>query len=179
LLTICGLGNPGEKYERTKHNIGFVILEHLAHKFDFKFSQKIFNSSMAEVPFHDKKVLFIKPQTFMNRSGEAVEQAVSFYKTDLKQLLVIHDEIDFPFGKIKLKFDGGDAGHNGLKSIIEELGTASFHRLRIGIGRPAMKEEVSSYVLSPFSSELREKLSHVISQACDEIGKFIEGSIVL
>lgn len=179
MLTICGLGNPGEKYERTKHNIGFVILEHLAHKFDFKFSQKKFNSSMAEVPFHDKKVLFIKPQTFMNRSGEAVEQAVSFYKTDLKQLLVIHDEIDFPFGKIKLKFDGGDAGHNGLKSIIEELGTASFHRLRIGIGRPAMKEEVSSYVLSPFSSELREKLSHVISQACDEIGKFIEGSIVL
>ncbi|HLD75368.1 MAG TPA: aminoacyl-tRNA hydrolase [Bdellovibrionota bacterium] len=179
MLTVCGLGNPGEKYEHTKHNIGFIILEHLAHKFDFKFSQKKFNSSVAEVSIHDKKVLFIKPQTFMNRSGEAIKQSVSFYKTDLKQLLVIHDEIDFPFGKIKLKFDGGDAGHNGLNSIIEELGTASFHRLRIGIGRPAMKEEVSSYVLSPFSSEQEMKLFQVINQACDEIGKFIERSIVL
>ena len=178
MIIVCGLGNPEERYECTKHNIGFIVLEHLAQKLKCEFSQKKFNSKIAELLFHHEKVLFIKPQTYMNRSGEAVKQALSFYKTTPEQLLVIHDEIDFPLGKIKLKFDGGDAGHNGLKSIIEELGIPSFHRLRIGIGRPAMREEVSSYVLSNFLPEHEEKLSEVITQACDEVEKFIERTIV-
>ena len=178
MLIICGLGNPGEKYAHTRHNIGFIVLEYLAQKHGFLFTQKKFNSTVAEVSFHDKKILFIKPQTYMNKSGEAVKKTLSFYKSHPEQLLVIHDEIDFPFGKIKLKFDGGDAGHNGLNSIIGELGVPSFHRLRIGIGRPAMKEEVSSYVLSPFLPEQEEKLPEIIDQACTEVEKFIEGTLV-
>ncbi len=178
MIVVCGLGNPGEKYERTKHNIGFVVLDHLAQKLAFKITHKKFGSLVAEMPFKDRKVLFIKPQTYMNLSGEAVKKALSFYKITTQQLLVIHDEIDFPFGKIKLKYDGGDAGHNGLKSIIEELGTSAFHRVRIGIGRPAMKQEVSSYVLSPFLSDQTEKLLEIINQAGSEVEKFIERTIV-
>lgn len=116
----------------------------------------------------------MKPQTFMNNSGEALQEAIHFFGATPQDVLVIHDEIDFPFGKIKMKFSGGHAGHNGLRSIFEHVDTDEFHRLRIGIGRPFTKEDVSDYVLGPFSKEQKQELEDILNRAIGEIEKFIE-----
>lgn len=135
---IVWLGNPWKQYEKTRHNIGFVVLDTLIEK---------------------KDVIFLKPQTFMNLSGEAVSKIANFYKITPENILIIHDEIDLPTGKIQLKLGWSSAGHNWLKSIIEKLWTKDFRRLRIGVDRPATKEQVADYVLSNFTSEERKKIT--------------------
>ena len=174
MKVICGLGNPGQKYAETRHNIGFQVLDALSKKHGISLSKKKFKSLYTEENIHNKKVLFIKPQTFMNNSGEALKACIHFFNLQPKNVLVIHDEIDFPFGKIKTKFAGGHAGHNGLRSIFEHIGTDEFYRLRIGIGRPFTKEDVSNYVLGPFSKEQKQELEDILNRAIGDIEKFIE-----
>lgn len=135
---IIGLGNPGEKYIYTRHNIGFIILDKLATDLNIQFSeQSKFKGLTAEASFNDTKYILLKPQTYMNLSGESVRLVSDFYKIEPKDILVIHDDIDFEVGELKKQFSKNSAGHNGIADIIEKLGTKDFYRLRVGIGNPS------------------------------------------
>lgn len=159
---VVGLGNPGDRYARTRHNVGFQVLDSLGLDFHQKFQGLCAQSG---------DVLYLKPQTFMNCSGDSVLAALSFYKIKPENLLVIHDELDLPFGIIRLKKSGGHAGHNGLRDIIRLIGP-DFSRIRIGIGKPEQKTQVVDYVLSPFTPTEESKLPKLYEQACALISSF-------
>ena len=148
---IVGLGNPGSKYHQTRHNIGWDVFEELSFANELRWTEK-FKGLYAVYNNGSEKIYFLKPQTFMNLSGESVRPLMDFFKIDIKQVLVVHDEIDLPFGTIAFKNGGGLAGHNGLKSIAEKLATQDFKRLRVGIGRP-IHGDVSNWVLSGYTGE--------------------------
>lgn len=145
---IVGLGNPGPQYHQTRHNIGARALDFLKVSDELIWKKK-FQGYCAK----SQDFLFLRPQTFMNLSGQSVAQAANFYKTAIENILVVHDELDLPFGTVHLKKGGGLAGHNGLKSLATSLGGQEFYRFRLGIGRPPAGQDVSSWVLSPFSSQ--------------------------
>ncbi|HEX3538338.1 MAG TPA: aminoacyl-tRNA hydrolase [Stellaceae bacterium] len=149
---IVGLGNPGTRYARNRHNIGFVIADAVARRYGFSAYRDRFKGELAEGTVAGEKRLLLKPQTFMNDSGESVLAAMSFYKIRPDEILVIHDELDLRPGKVRVKRGGGSAGHNGLRSIDALVG-ADYWRLRIGIGHPGIKELVHPYVLQNFPSE--------------------------
>lgn len=146
---IVGLGNPGSKYSRNRHNVGFMAVDEIANRHGFSPWRNRFSSHAAEGRLGTDKVLLIKPETFMNESGNAVRKALDFYKLDLADVIVIYDEIDLAPGKLKVKRGGGNAGHNGLRSLTTHLGN-DYVRVRIGVGRPAQKSQVSGYVLRDF-----------------------------
>lgn len=164
---IVGLGNPGKRYEPTRHNIGFMVLEKLAAQLEIQLKQKSFNALWGKGTLTGNNILLAEPQTFMNLSGTAVRQLRSFFKTDISNLIVIHDDLDLPFGAIRLKEGGGTAGHKGLASIEYNLGTSDFMRVRLGIGKPVDKSRIEGYVLEPFRKEERDLLPDVISRAAD------------
>ena len=170
---IIGLGNPGKRYEHTRHNVGFMVLEKLASRVEIDLKQKSFNAVWGKGNIHGKNVLLAKPQTFMNLSGTAVRQLQSFFKTDISNLIVIHDDLDLPFGAIRLKEGGGTAGHKGLASIETNLGTSDFIRVRLGIGKPVDKSRIEGYVLEPFRKEEQEPLPEVIERAADASAEIV------
>jgi peptidyl-tRNA hydrolase, PTH1 family len=146
---IVGLGNPGQQYEKTRHNVGFLFLENLAADMGCGWrKQADFQSLFAEGLYASQKLMLLKPETFMNRSGLAVGKVARYYKLLPEEILVVHDELDFAVGVVRLKQGGGHAGHNGLRDIIAHLGSNNFYRLRLGIGRPAPGRAVADYVLS-------------------------------
>jgi PTH1 family peptidyl-tRNA hydrolase len=163
---IVGLGNPGREYEATRHNVGFWWVDALAqeHKLNFKNEVK-FHGLTARGEVHGQEVFLLKPQTFMNLSGRAVGAMAQFYKIPPAQILVVHDELDLPPGVAKLKTGGGHGGHNGLKDIIAQLGTKDFWRLRIGIGHPGDRAQVSSFVLNHPRQEEREPIAIALENA--------------
>ena len=149
---IAGLGNPGDKYKNNRHNIGFQIIDtYLTYFSQNKFIDK-FDSEYTSINFRENKLHIIKPKTFMNESGKAINKCISFFKIPLENLIVIYDEMDLSPGDVRIKFSGGSAGHNGIKSIINCLGSEKFTRIRIGIGKPINREKINSYVLSNFSN---------------------------
>ncbi len=153
---ICGLGNPGREYERHRHNIGFRVVETLAAKLGASFHQEKFKARIATAGLDGDKLLLLLPQTFMNLSGESVAQAARFFKVEPTDTLVVHDEVDLPFGRLQLKKGGGTGGHNGLRSIVSAWGTEDFDRLRFGVGKPEgpnAKDRVPGWVLSGFTAE--------------------------
>jgi peptidyl-tRNA hydrolase, PTH1 family len=167
---ICGLGNPGRQYENNRHNIGFLVLDALAAKWKVNFTSNKFDSQLAQGSFAGDKVLLLKPQTFMNLSGTSLGAAARFYKVEAKDVLVIHDELDIPFGKLQLKKGGGSGGHNGLKSIHESWGENEYIRLRFGIDKPqgpGAKERVVGHVLGDFSKEESGLLSQHMTRAVE------------
>lgn len=147
---IVGLGNPGVEYEHTRHNAGVWFVENIAHRLNtsLRYESK-FRGFHAQVEMNSHKIHLLFPTTYMNHSGQSVKIVADYYKISPQAILVAHDEIDLPCARIRLKFDGGDGGHNGLKDIIHHIDTKQFYRLRIGIGRPIHSEEVHNYVLSP------------------------------
>lgn len=157
---IIGLGNPGSKYQYTRHNIGFLVVDALAKKHHASWQKKQ-NYEVAEIEMNGEKIILVKPQTFMNDSGKVIPALLKQGLTT-NNLLVVHDELEKPFGKVEFKTGGSHRGHNGLRSIIAACG-AEFHRLRCGIGRPESKEDVPDYVLSNFSKN--ENIEPVIDQA--------------
>ncbi len=175
-----GLGNPGQKYARNRHNIGFMALDQIAEDHGFGPWKSKFQGDIAEGRLGTEKVLLLKPQTFMNRSGQSVGEAMRFYKLDSTDVTVFHDELDLIPGKVRVKAGGGHAGHNGLRSIHEHIG-AAYDRVRLGIGHPGRKEMVSPYVLSDFAKSEGDWLSAVLRGvsdganhlAQDEGGKFM------
>ncbi len=167
---IVGLGNPGAKYEKNRHNAGFLFLDRLAASVGVSWNrQSRFSGDYCELLADNGRVRLLKPQTFMNRSGVSVLSVLKYYKDSVEGVLVIHDELDFEPGLMKLKKGGGHAGHNGLRDIISHLGDAGFYRLRVGVGRPVSGRSVADYVLSDFSvaeNELLDGLYVVLSRFC-------------
>lgn len=152
---VVGLGNPTEKYNNTRHNAGFMAIDYIAKTLNVDFNKSKFNSLFKDVNLDDKRILLVKPQTYMNLSGEAVSKFVSFYKIPLENVIVFSDDISLPVGKIRIRRKGSHGGHNGLKNIISMLGNDNFPRVKIGVGSKPDEWELSDWVLSKFSeSEL-------------------------
>ena len=168
---IAGLGNPGQQYATTRHNVGFVALDRLQHCFNFSWTKSAkFNAEIASGTFNSHKILLAKPLTYMNLSGNALQSICSYYKIPVDNLIVIHDDIDLPVGAVKFKLAGGNGGHNGLKSIDSNLGN-NYHRIRVGVGRPANPNmEVADYVLGSFLKPEEEKIYSVIESVASNIG---------
>jgi len=151
MYLLVGLGNPGEKYEKTRHNIGFLVIDKLVSRWGFSLEKDVKTTSfVGKGFFKDRKVCLIKPMTFMNNSGVAIKKFVDFFKIELENILVIYDDLDLPLGKIRLRQQGSSGGHNGMKSVILHLATTKFKRLKIGIGRPKNTIPINTYVLQPF-----------------------------
>ena len=170
---IAGLGNPGPNYQWTRHNAGFLFLDRLAHHENITINRKSFSGLSGEWNHGGKRHVLLKPLTFMNLSGRAVMQALQFYKLPLSQLIVVHDELDLPFGSVRLKQGGGHGGHNGLRSIMEQLGKGDFIRMRIGIGRPPHGDTVN-YVLANIPPEQMETLPLVLDGGLDMLEMMLD-----
>ena len=175
---IVGLGNPGQQYGKTRHNAGFLFLDALARDLGCAWSnQSRFQGLFAEGSVANGKVMLLKPDTFMNRSGQSVGKIARYYKLLPEEILVVHDELDFNPGVVKLKQDGGHAGHNGLRDIIAHLGSKAFYRLRIGIGRPPAGKAVVDFVLSPPSKPEWEMLVNAFDLSRSYIGQMVSGDM--
>jgi PTH1 family peptidyl-tRNA hydrolase len=167
---IVGLGNPGDKYDGTRHNIGFACLAHLARQHSLEFRGKRANARLAEGRIAGQRVVLARPQTYMNLSGQAVSGLRSWYKIDpASQLLVIYDDLDLPFGKLRLRQRGSAGTHNGMKSIIGQLGSQEFARLRVGIDRPPPQWDTKAYVLGRFSKEEQAAIPDLYERVADAI----------
>lgn len=166
---IVGLGNPGPRYEGTRHNIGFLVVDRLSVIHHLLISTKRFKSLLGIGLIDSQDVALIKPMTFMNRSGEAVQRALRFFGTGLEDLVIIHDDLDLSLGRIRFKTKGGDGGHLGVRSIIESIGGNTFLRMKVGIGRPPRGVDPADYVLSSFSPSEEIQLERVIDQAAEAL----------
>tara|TARA_B100000242_G_scaffold161424_1_gene115273 strand:- start:421 stop:1005 length:585 start_codon:yes stop_codon:yes gene_type:complete len=173
-ILFVGLGNPGEKHKNNRHNVGFMALDCLSTFHKFGRSRTKFLGRTAMGSLDDRKLISFKPQTFMNESGRAVREASNFYKIGPERIIVFHDELDLPFGQVRVKKGGGHAGHNGLKSIDENIGTDYF-RIRIGISHPGEKEKVTGHVLGDLSKEDAETLQKILTSIAENISTLIEG----
>lgn len=173
---IVGLGNPGTKYEDTRHNIGFTVVDELIKRHDITFNKSKFKCAYDIHTIGQEKVLIVKPQTYMNLSGEGLRPLLDFYKVNVEDVLVVFDDLDLPVGKLRLREKGGHGGHNGIRSLIEYLGTKEFKRLRIGIGRPEGRTPVVKHVLQPFAKSEVEDVVHTVTQAADACDEWLEKS---
>lgn len=156
---IVGLGNPGSKYEKNRHNAGFLVLDQILSRNGGSWQGKKFDAEWARMTFLGEDCLFLKPQTFMNLSGRSIAQAMRFFKAQVSDVLVVYDDVDVPFGKVKTRMDGGHGGHNGIRSSIAELGSDAFARVKLGVGRPPHPAmDVASFVLADFAANELEQL---------------------
>jgi PTH1 family peptidyl-tRNA hydrolase len=167
-LLVAGLGNPGREYEGNRHNVGFMVADELARRHGGAWKAK-FNAQLADVRIDGHKVVLLKPQTYMNDSGRSISSAMRFFKLDPDSVLVVHDETDLPVGRLQARRGGGLAGHNGLRSVAQHLGTPEFLRLRIGVGRPERGDPrpLADYVLSDF--EPHEDADRLVAEATDAV----------
>ncbi len=171
-LLVAGLGNPGREYEQTRHNVGWLVLDELARRHGGSWRSK-FSGSLAEVRLGDARLALLKPETYMNESGRSVGAAERFFKVEQSQLLVVHDDVDLEPGRLQARAGGGLAGHNGLRSLAQHLGSQDFLRLRIGVGRPGRgdRRPVSDWVLSPFTAE--EDVDALVARGADAVESLV------
>lgn len=162
---ICGLGNPGDEYTFTRHNAGFLTMDYFAQKLGIKINRAKFNALTAEGVIDGRRILFMKPQTFMNASGEAVRDAAEFYKIPSENILIINDDMDLEPGRMRIRLHGSDGGHRGLKSIIYQLGTDVFPRIKLGVGSPPTKDAVINWVLGSIPKESQESFYKCVENA--------------
>lgn len=175
---IAGLGNPGAKYEFTRHNIGFMFVDYWANKESKKISKLKYKSLISEVTISGHKCLIMKPQTYMNNSGEAIREAADFYKIPPEKVIVIYDDISFDVGKIRIRRKGSAGGHNGIKSIIQHLGSDNFPRIKIGAGKkPENGFDQVDWVLSHFSKDELETLRNSAEKVCEVLPLMVEDKI--
>jgi PTH1 family peptidyl-tRNA hydrolase len=167
-LLVAGLGNPGREYERTRHNAGWLVLDELARRHGGSWRSK-FSGSLSEVRLGDARLALLKPETYMNESGRSLGAAARFFKVEPEQVLVVHDDVDLETGRLQARAGGGLAGHNGLRSLAQHLGSQDFLRLRIGVGRPGRgdRRSVADWVLSPFAPE--DDAETLVSRAADAV----------
>jgi len=176
-LIIVGLGNPGKEYDGTRHNIGFEVLDNLAEKLDFPswVVKKDMFSQQSQQTVASSRIILVKPTTFMNESGKAVQAVQTFYKVALGQVVVVHDELDIPFGQIRMRIGGSDAGNNGIKSIIQQSGE-EFGRVRVGIRNTlAEKADSKDYVLGKFTKDEQSKLPDLLRETSAILSEYIHG----
>jgi PTH1 family peptidyl-tRNA hydrolase len=169
LSLVVGLGNPGAAYALTRHNAGFMVADELAGKFDIGFDKRKFDTVFGRGHIEKEPVVLAKPMAFMNRSGPPVKMLADFFKISSEAVLVIHDDIDLAFGRLKIKEKGGHGGHNGIRSLIDAFGRDDFVRLRIGVGRSGFDISVSDHVLSKFTGRENESLAQIIATARDAV----------
>lgn len=174
---IVGLGNPGDEYARTRHNIGFMVADLIADKNRISLNQSKFKAIIGRGKVDDEDLIVAKPQTYMNRSGESVSSLLFFYKLNPSDCIVICDDLELPTGKIRIREKGGHGGHNGLRSIIEQTGGNEFVRVRIGIGRPKDEPQVSDYVLGIFSKVERPLIEDAIDKAAKAVETIIADGV--
>ncbi|NRB11108.1 MAG: aminoacyl-tRNA hydrolase [Rickettsiaceae bacterium] len=179
MLMIVGLGNPGKQYENTRHNVGFQALDRISEEYGFTWQKKEkFNAEIAVNTINNVKIILCKPQTYMNLSGNAVQLVAAYYKIKLQDIIVIHDEIDLPCGKIKCKSGGGHAGHNGLRSLDQMLTNNNYFRMRIGVGRPPNQHmDVSDYVLTNFTNDELNIITNKINLITENIPLLASGQL--
>ena len=166
---VFGLGNPGEKYAKTRHNAGVMVIAELLDRTGTKLKSHKSGCLIAETNLSGEKAVFARSTSYMNESGRPLGQLMRFYKAEADMLVVVHDEIDIPFGEVRIKTEGGTAGHNGLKSVANHLGTKEFIRVRIGASRPRGQKEAADHVLSEFSASERKELPEIIGRAADAV----------
>ncbi|WP_087974087.1 aminoacyl-tRNA hydrolase [Oceanobacillus rekensis] len=172
---IVGLGNPGNKYKQTRHNIGFMVIDELLERNHWSLNKSKFKGDYSMEMFEGEKVILLKPQTYMNLSGESIRPLMDYYNVDLEDVLVIYDDLDLSTGKIRLRQKGGHGGHNGVRSTIDQLGTKEFKRIRLGVGRPISPIPVVDYVLGSFPKEEHEDVIISIKNAADASISWLEG----
>ncbi|WP_040792099.1 aminoacyl-tRNA hydrolase [Nocardia paucivorans] len=167
---VVGLGNPGPGYERTRHNVGFLVADTLAERVGDRFTvHKKSGADLLTARLDGRRVLIAKPRSYMNLSGRPVAALVKFFSVPLGEVIVVHDELDLPFGTIRLKRGGGEGGHNGLRSVSNALTTKDYLRVRIGIGRPPGRQDPADFVLKPFSAAERKEVPVIVEQAADAV----------
>ncbi|MDB2414481.1 aminoacyl-tRNA hydrolase [Rickettsiales bacterium] len=174
MFLIVGLGNPGTQYDNTRHNVGFMAVDEIVHRFSFLGPKEKNRAQIYEGKIGDHKIIAIKPMTFMNLSGTSVAEIVRFYKIPIENVIVFHDELDLPFKKIRVKIGGGAGGHNGIKDIDARIGK-DYKRVRIGIDHPGDKDKVSGYVLKPFSKDEQKELPFLLQDIADNVELLIKG----
>ncbi len=161
---IVGLGNPGKEYEATRHNIGFIFLDYLAERNSLSFKGSKWQADVVKDRLWGESLLLVKPLAFMNRSGQSVGKIAKFYNVEPENIIVVHDDLDLPLGRIKVTINRGAGGHNGIRSIMDHLGSKGFPRVKVGIGRPERSEVVSKFVLSRFASEEKDLLGEQLQK---------------
>ena len=175
MYLIVGLGNPGDKYNYNRHNIGFMAMDVIADDYSFSPFRAKFQGQISEGRIGGQKVVLLKPETYMNNSGQSVAAAAKFFKIPPEKIIVFHDELDLQPGKVRVRLGGGNAGHNGLKSIQAHIGTAGTWRVRIGIGHPGDKSRVSGYVLSDFAKDDQPWIEHIVPALSKHIDLLLQG----
>lgn len=167
---VVGLGNPGPEYERTRHNVGFLVADVLAERIGGRFTvHKKSGADLLEARLDGRKILLAKPRTYMNLSGRPVAALARFFSVPPTEVIVVHDELDLPFGSIRLKRGGGEGGHNGLRSISNALSTKDYLRVRFGVGRPPGRQDPADFVLKPFSAPERKEVPVLVEQTADAV----------
>jgi len=174
MLLIAGLGNPGQRYKVNRHNLGFLVVDEIVRRHGFGPWRQRFQAEVSEGRLAEQKVLCLKPQTFMNRSGQAIGEAVNFFKLPPEALFVLHDEIDLAPGKLRVKRGGGPGGHNGLRSIDDHIGR-DYWRVRLGVGHPGDKDLVHSYVLHDFAKQDQVWVEKLIDAVASEVPRLLSG----
>lgn len=173
---IVGLGNPGPDYDKTRHNVGFEVVDRLADRARIELNHK-YNAMIGEASLKGRPVILARPLTYMNRSGEAVERIRKAFQLDPKEILIIYDDLNLDLGRIRLRPGGSAGGHNGLQSVIDHLGTRSVPRLRLGIGNDFPRGGQSAYVLAPFAIEEQEEAEAMIEEACQSVVTYVRAGI--
>ncbi|KGX85480.1 aminoacyl-tRNA hydrolase [Pontibacillus litoralis] len=171
---IIGLGNPGPKYENTRHNIGFMVIDELLERHHWKLDKEKFKAQYTVERIGSEKVLLMKPLTYMNLSGEAIRPLMEYYDIDVEDVVIIYDDLDLPVGKIRLRTKGGHGGHNGIRSTIDHLGTKGFPRLRFGVGRPSVPMPIADYVLGSFQKDEMTTIEASVQTAANACEAWME-----
>ena len=177
MLIIAGLGNPGKEYENTRHNAGFMVLDALADKLGADISEKKHKALCGKAVIGGQKVILLKPQTYMNSSGESIRAAADYYKVDPEDILVVYDDISLAPGQIRIRKKGSAGGHNGIKNIIAMTGTQNFMRIKVGVGEKPKGWDLADYVLGHFSTEDRAKVEEAIGHAMDAAVLMMQGEV--
>lgn len=173
---VVGLGNPGKEYKNTRHNVGFKVVEEIASRYSIEKEESKFDAIIGHIRVGGEKVLLVKPLTYMNLSGKAVQPIMHWYKLDLDDLIVLYDDMDLEAGVLRIRKKGGSGGHNGIASIVDRLASRDFPRLRVGIGRPDNREAVN-WVLGKFNSEESETFEIAVKKAADAVEHWIQNGI--
>ena len=177
MFLIVGLGNPEEEYSNTRHNMGFDTINKLANEYNIKINKNKFKGLCGSGIIENEKVILLKPQTYMNLSGESIKEAMAFYKIKSENIIVIYDDIDLKIGDIRLKAKGGAGTHNGMKSVVQNLNTEDFIRVRVGIGSPENKEDMINYVIGPIPKREKEILEGSIEKAAESVIEILKSGI--
>ena len=167
MYVIAGLGNPGREYEGTRHNVGFMTLDALADKYNIDVREKAFKGLIGKGMIEGNKVILVKPQTYMNLSGECIRQVMDYYKVDPSEFIVIYDDISLDPGQLRIRLKGSAGGHNGIKNIIAHLGTQEFPRIKVGVGAKPPKMDLADYVLSRFGAEEQKLMDEAFGEAAE------------